>query len=269
MAYVAELFRSRQGRGGAAAELRDRAGSQLDPDLVRLFMGCSQDLFDLLDDPERSVFELLFEAEPTPPCHISDAHLDNAALAFARFTDLKSAWFTVHSEDVADVAASAAGQLGLGPGARTALLRAGLLHDIGQVGVPTGIWDLVRPLSPHEWDRIRFHAWETDRILSSTPLFGSVAQIAAAAHERANGSGYHRGHVPGGPRDAVRRPGGSRRAVRGASRSPVPPGVRSRFGSRRARTPGSGPAGSTVPRSMPCLPWPTSDRSRYQPGRRV
>ena len=196
VAYVAELFRSRQGRGGAHAELRARAGSQLDPDLVQLFLGCSHDLFDHLDDPERSVFELLFDAEPAPPCHISYAQLDDAALAFARFTDLKSPWFTGHSEEVADVAASAAEQLGLGPEARSALLRAGLLHDIGQVGVPTGIWDLVRPLSPHEWDRIRFHAWETDRILSSAPLFGSVAQIAAAAHERADGSGYHRGRVP-------------------------------------------------------------------------
>jgi HD-GYP domain-containing protein (c-di-GMP phosphodiesterase class II) len=74
--------------------------------------------------------------------------------------------------------------------------RAGLLHDIGRVAVPTGPWDLPRTLGQDERDRVRFHAWETERILRSTPLFGSAALISAAAHEHADGSGYHRGQVP-------------------------------------------------------------------------
>jgi DNA-binding CsgD family transcriptional regulator len=43
---------------------------------------------------------------------------------------------------------------------------------------------------------VRFHAYETERILASTPLFGLVGRIASAAHEREDGSGYHRGRVP-------------------------------------------------------------------------
>lgn len=194
--YVAELFRGRQGRGGAAAELRARAGRQLDPRLVHLFLDNAPELFDHLDDQRHSVWERLCDAEPAPHFRISEAQVDDAALAFARFTDLKSTWFGSHSEQVASVAESAASTMGLDVAACTAVRRAGLLHDIGRVGVPTGIWDLPRRLSPHEQDRVRFHAWETDRILSATALFGRVGRIAGAAHERHDGSGYPRTHIP-------------------------------------------------------------------------
>jgi HD-GYP domain-containing protein (c-di-GMP phosphodiesterase class II) len=195
VAYVAELFRSRQGRGGAEAELRARAGGQLDPELAARFLAQAGVLFDAVDDRRQPVWEQLAAAEPAPHACLSEAQADDVALAFARFTDLKSAWFTGHSEDVAALAAAAGAQMGLADARCTALRRAGLLHDIGRVGVPTGLWDLPRALGAQERDRVRFHAWETERVLGATPLFGTVARIAAAAHERADGSGYHRGHV--------------------------------------------------------------------------
>lgn len=196
VAYVAELFRGRQGRGGAAAELRARAGGQLDPTLVERFLASAAERFDAVDDPTRSIWEQLGGAEAAPHARISDAQVDDAALAFARFADLKSTWLTGHSEAVAAVAVAAAEELGLDVGSRTTLRRAGLLHDLGRVAVPTGIWDLSRPLSAPERDRVRFHSWETERILTATPLFGPVAAVAAAAHEREDGSGYHRGRAP-------------------------------------------------------------------------
>jgi putative nucleotidyltransferase with HDIG domain len=195
VAYVAELFRSRQGRGGAQAELRARAGGQLDPRVVACFLSRARTLFDSLEDPHLPVWERLCAAEPDTPSLASDAQLDDVALAFARFADLKSTWLLGHSEQVAETASAAAASMGLPPAAQQALRRAGLLHDIGRVAVPTGLWDLPRALGQQERDRVRFHAWETERILSCTPLFGQVARIAAAAHERGDGSGYHRGHV--------------------------------------------------------------------------
>lgn len=195
VAYVAELFRGRQGRGGAAAELRARSGGQLDPVLVDRFLEEARELFDRVEDPQRSVWELLADAEPAPHVRVSGAQIDDTALAFARFTDLKSTWFAGHSEDVAALSVSAASSLGLGRDTCDAVRRAGLLHDIGRVGVATGIWDAPRELGPHERDRVRFHSWETERILDATPLFGAVARIAAAAHERDDDQGYHRGRV--------------------------------------------------------------------------
>ena len=196
VAYVAELFRSRQGRGGAAAELRARSGGQLDPDLVERFLTGATEAFDVVDDAHRSAWDLVCEAEPPPHSRVGGADIDRVALAFARFTDLKSTWFTGHSEHVADIAAGAAAAMGLDAASCAAVRRAGLLHDIGRVGVPTGIWDLPRALSAHERDRVKFHSWETERILTATSLFGGVAQIAAATHERDDDSGYHRGRAP-------------------------------------------------------------------------
>lgn len=195
VAGVAELFRSRQGRGGAEAELRARAGGQLDPALVACFLARADGLFAILDERRHSIWEALCAIEAGPQASVSGAQLDDVALAYARFTDLKSAWFTGHSEDVATLAAAAGVQQGLADDRRADLRRAGLLHDIGRVGVPTGLWDLPRGLGPREAERVRFHAWETERILGATPLFGRVARIAAAAHEHVDGSGYHRGHV--------------------------------------------------------------------------
>lgn len=192
VAYVAELLRGRQGRGGAAAELRARSGHQLDPALVDTFLADAARRFDAIDDPSVPAWDRLLDSEPVPYVRISAAQLDDVALAFARFADLKSPYFAGHSEEVARTADAAAASLGLSTAERRTLTRAALLHDIGIVAVPTGIWEAPRPLSRYERDRVRFHAWETHRILGATPLFGAEAQIAGLAHERLDGSGYHR-----------------------------------------------------------------------------
>jgi HD-GYP domain-containing protein (c-di-GMP phosphodiesterase class II) len=199
--YVAELFRHRQGRGGAAAELRLRAGGQLDPALVTAFLERSGDLFDLVDDPRRSPWEeLLGREQRTPPVSLTPSQLDAVASAFGRFADLKSVWFAGHAESVAAAVVAAAGPGGLALDAEAVDLvrRAALLHDLGRVAIPSGTWDAPRALAGPEWDRVRFHAWETHRILSAAPLLAPLAAVAGAAHERLDGSGYHRGLASSG-----------------------------------------------------------------------
>lgn len=204
VAYVAELFRGRQGRGGAVAELRARAAGHLDPAVAERFVAGAHDLFEVLDDTQRPVWDLLLDVEPRPHCTVGDAQVDAAALAFARFADLKSPWFAGHSEAVAELVTRAGAALGLEAPECTQLRRAALLHDIGRVAVPTGTWELPRALSRPELDRVRFHSWETQRILGATPLFAPVARVAGAVHERADGSGYHRG-LPAGSLDTSAR----------------------------------------------------------------
>ena len=202
--YVAELFRHRQGRAGAAAELRLRSGTQLDPRLVTAFLDRSGDHFALVDDPGRSPWEELLDREPRPWSRLDPGELDRVARAFGRFADLKSVWFTGHAEAVAAAAAGAAGVLGFDAPTTDLVRRAGLLHDLGRVAVPTGTWDAPRRLAGPEWDRVRFHAWETQRILSASPLLAPLAAVAGAAHERLDGSGYHRGLAAAGLDDAAR-----------------------------------------------------------------
>ena len=70
--------------------------------------------------------------------------------------------------------------------------RAALLHDLGRAAVPTSIWERTGKLTAAEWEQIRLHAYFTDRILRHSPVLSALAPIAAAHHERIDGSGYPR-----------------------------------------------------------------------------
>jgi len=111
----------------------------------------------------------------------------------ADFADLKMPAALGHSRGVATLAAGAAQQLGLGDEVVRRLRRAGLVHDLGRCGVSTGLWERTGPLSTDDWERVRLHAYLTERILARTPLADDLAALAGAHHERLDGSGYHRG----------------------------------------------------------------------------
>ncbi len=90
-----------------------------------------------------------------------------------------------HSRGVAHLVALAGGDHWL--------RRAALLHDLGRVAVPNGIWDKPGRLTAGEWERVRLHPYYTERILSRSGALASLAPIAGMHHERLDGSGYHRG----------------------------------------------------------------------------
>src|SRR6185369_2382798 len=84
-------------------------------------------------------------------------------------------------------------RLGL-PGAEVRTLRrAGLVHDLGRLGVSNAIWDKTGPLGAGEWERIRLHPYLTERILCQSPALAPLGAIAVQHHERLDGSGYPRG----------------------------------------------------------------------------
>jgi HD-GYP domain-containing protein (c-di-GMP phosphodiesterase class II) len=69
---------------------------------------------------------------------------------------------------------------------------AALLHDLGRVSVPNGIWEKPGPLSVGEWERVRLHSYYTERVLERSPALARLAPLAGSHHERLDGSGYHR-----------------------------------------------------------------------------
>lgn len=82
---------------------------------------------------------------------------------------------------------------GLSPADQSSVRVAALLHDLGRTSVPNGIWDKPGPLNALEWERVRLHAYQSERILARSALLESYAHVAGAHHERSDGSGYHRG----------------------------------------------------------------------------
>jgi HD-GYP domain-containing protein (c-di-GMP phosphodiesterase class II)/DNA-binding CsgD family transcriptional regulator len=111
----------------------------------------------------------------------------------ADFVDLKSPWTRAHSRRVSRLAGEAARKLGLPSIEAKRLEHAGLVHDLGLVGVPTGLLERPGPLGMAGWERVRLHPYLSERILGFCSGFEPLARLAGGHHERLDGSGYHRG----------------------------------------------------------------------------
>ena len=138
------------------------------------------------------------------------------------------------------------------------------MHDVGRVGVPSGIWDHPGPLTAEQWERVRLHPYLGERVLARCALLAPFAELAARHHERADGSGYHRG-VVGRPARA-RRAGarGCRRLPRHDRGPPAPAGARPREAAAAAARRGRRRAASGAPRSTPSSSPPAQPRGRHR-----
>lgn len=194
VADVAEVHHGRAGVAAAMAVVRDRRGGQFDPAVVDCFLDCAGELFAELAD--ESSWEQMVAAEPALRPVLTQAQLDDALEVIADYADLKSPYFGGHSRGVADLAVAAARRLGLDADQTRLLHRAALVHDIGRTGIPNTIWDKPGPLAAHERERVRLHSYYTERTLARPAALSELATIGALAHERLDGSGYHRG-LPG------------------------------------------------------------------------
>ena len=180
------------GLPAAVEVITRRRGSAYDPKVCDALLS---DPGALLGDDEEAgeVWTRVLEAEPQPHRIVPEAELAEVARGFADFADLKAPFLVGHSRAVADVAALAAEGLGSSPEEAADVRLAGLVHDVGRVGIPNGIWEKPGALSATELERVRLHPYYTERILSRTSALASLALCAACHHERLDGSGYHRG----------------------------------------------------------------------------
>ncbi len=148
LADVVEVYHRAAGVDAAVAVARDRRGTQFDPELADLFAAAAPSLLDGLADD--SSWDDVIAAEPALAIRLSDAEFGATLEAIADFADVKSPYTIGHSRAVAELAGEAAANAGLGEGAAKAVRRAGLVHDLGRLGVPNTIWDKKSPLSRAE-----------------------------------------------------------------------------------------------------------------------
>jgi len=190
VATQALLFARLNGLDAALSMIRQRAGTALDPSIASAFLLDGPAL--LTEMAATDVWAAVVDAEPDPPHWIAEAQLDAVARAFADMVDLKVPCMRGHSSGVAALAEGAAHALGLPTAEAVAMRRASLLHDLGRVGVPNGIWEKRGTLTRGEWEQVRLHPYHTERILACAPVLAPLARIAGMHHERQDGSGYHR-----------------------------------------------------------------------------
>lgn len=194
IAQVAEFVEVANRLGGPDAArglARERRGKQFDPAIADLLAADGDRILSGLDAV--GTWGAVIDAEPALAVVLAGERFDAALAAIANFVDLKSPYFLGHALAVSDLAAEAGAAMGLDDAGRRTLRRAGLVHDLGRLGVSNAIWDKRGPLAAGEWERVRLHPYLTERMLSQSDALAALAAIAVQHRERLDGSGYPRG----------------------------------------------------------------------------
>lgn len=191
----AVLWQRLAGTGAAAEMLVSRRGRAYDPAVVDAVRAVG-----IPADDGRSVWDEVLAAEPPPARWIGAAALDDALAAVGDFTDMRSARTRGRSSRLSWLAQAAGREAGMPESEATLLRRAGLVADIGAVGVPTTVWEHNETLAPEVNEQVRLHPYLSERVLSRCGGLEPLTALAGSHHERLDGSGYHRGstgaHLP-------------------------------------------------------------------------
>jgi diguanylate cyclase (GGDEF)-like protein/putative nucleotidyltransferase with HDIG domain len=121
----------------------------------------------------------------------SEEHLA-AVLVLAETLDMRDAGTARHSQTVGRYAKQIAAELGMGPRETERVHLAGMLHDIGKIGISDTILQKPGQLSDSEWDEMRKHPELGARILDGARL-DDISAWVRAHHERPDGRGYPEG----------------------------------------------------------------------------
>ena len=138
--------------------------------------------------------------------------------------DTKDRYTRRHSEDVARYADFLAERLDLDPEMKRALHTAGLLHDVGKIGIPDTILRKPGPLTDDEFEIVKQHVTLGDMIVRDLPEIEVIRAGVRHHHERWDGRGYVDRLT--GEDDPARRPHPRRRrrVLRDDDDAPVPQG---------------------------------------------
>jgi len=194
LAQTVEAFHDRGGVDAAHRVVRERSGRWFDPTLARIVLEWTK------DDPwwallRGDVAGAVVAAEPSDRAiEVDDEGLDGVARAFADIIDAKTPFTFGHSMRVAEVARMVARRCGLDAIEQRRIYRAGLLHDIGKLGVSNLILDKDGPLTDEEREKVEQHPRYTLDILERVSAFRGFARTAALHHEKLDGSGYPFGY---------------------------------------------------------------------------
>lgn len=125
--------------------------------------------------------------------------LERANLSFAAALvatlDARDHYTAGHSAAVARYARDIAARMELSDGLQQLAHLAGLVHDIGKIGLPPGLLEDRRPLTLQERRQMQQHAVIGERILRNVDDYSEIAAVVRHHHERLDGSGYPDGLV--------------------------------------------------------------------------
>jgi putative nucleotidyltransferase with HDIG domain len=124
----------------------------------------------------------------------ANGRLESANLSFATALvatlDARDRYTAGHSAATAVYARDIAARLGLSDHEQRLTHLAGLVHDIGKIGLPPGLLEKPGPLTLEERRQMEQHSAMGERILRNVEDYEEIATIVRHHHERIDGNGY-------------------------------------------------------------------------------
>jgi len=124
----------------------------------------------------------------------ANEQLERANLSFAAALvatlDARDQYTAGHSAAVAIYSRDIARRMGLDEGEQQKAHLAGLVHDIGKIGLPPGLLEKAGPLTLEERRVMQRHSEIGERILVNVDTYSEIADIVRHHHERIDGNGY-------------------------------------------------------------------------------
>jgi len=120
---------------------------------------------------------------------IRDAFM-NAVMALALALDAKDEYTSGHSGRVSEISVAIAREMNMSQKAVENIRIAGLIHDIGKIGVKEAILNKPDTLTPAEFEHIKMHSVIGERILKPIVDEQEILDMVRMHHEQFDGSGY-------------------------------------------------------------------------------
>jgi putative nucleotidyltransferase with HDIG domain len=144
----------------------------------------AQRLFALYQEQRRLTDELVGANSTLELANLSFASALVATL------DARDRYTAGHSAAVAIYAQDIAARMGLSADQQQLVHVAGLVHDIGKIGLPPGLLEKPGALTLDERREMQRHAEIGERILANVATYSEIASIVRHHHERIDGGGY-------------------------------------------------------------------------------
>jgi putative nucleotidyltransferase with HDIG domain len=119
--------------------------------------------------------------------------LEGTIHTLASAIEMRDPYTAGHQRGVAQLACAIANEMGLSEEQTEGIRMAGLIHDIGKIGIPAEILSKPGPLTELEYGLIKMHPQVGYDVLKEMDFPWPVAQIVLQHHERMDGSGYLQG----------------------------------------------------------------------------
>lgn len=170
--------------------INQQSGKLFDPLLVEAFTDLSKRECFWLDLHSEFISDILQHHCPLASKKLGLSEVIAIAETMAKVIDFKSPFTMKHSRGVAKTSNLLGKLAGLDEDECSILTVAGLLHDLGKLGIPDAILNKPGKLTDYEFRIIKRHTYYTYHILHMVNGFEQINHYASCHHETLNGTGY-------------------------------------------------------------------------------